>query len=139
MRSIPIRLLGLNGEAITIREHEFYYAYHPGGPELQAVFGRDLTNEMFIDYRRRVAATGGLDFRTEDVDLTFVAYIANGYDRAVEAEVAFTMRGVSSTIVMPRTIHIPAQTELFLTILRAEPGAELIRYAPRIRYRLLDE
>jgi murein DD-endopeptidase MepM/ murein hydrolase activator NlpD len=139
MHSIPTRFLGLNGEAITAKEHEFYYAYHPGGPPFRAVFGRDLTDEMFSDYIRAVDQTGSLQFRTEDVDLTFVAFLANGYDRAVEAEVTLTLRGVSSTIAMPRTIRIPARTEVFLTILRANPGAERIQYTPRVRYRLLDQ
>ncbi len=139
MQSIPTLFRGVNGEAITLEEHEFYYASHPGGEPFVAVFGRDLTNEMFADYAASVDPSGAISFRTEDVDLTFVAFLANGYDRAVEAEVGMVLRGVTSTVSMPRTITIPAHTELFLTILRAQPGAQRLQFTPRVRYRLLDE
>ena len=139
MRSIPTQFKSYDGTSLTLTENEFYYAWHPGGPEFEPVYGRDLTNAMFENHTRRVARSDQLEFRTEDVDLTFVAYLANGYDRPVEADVSFTLRGVRSTVRMPRTIRIPPQTELFLTILHADPGANRIQYAPRVRYRLLDD
>lgn len=139
MRSIPTRFKSYDDRSLTLQQNEFYYAWHPGGPEFEPVYGRDLTNAMFEDHTRRVARSDRLEFRTEDVDLTFVAYLANGYDRSVDAEVSFTLRGVTSTVRMPQTIRIPPQTELFLTILHADPGAARIQYAPRVRYRLLDD
>ncbi|TVQ40112.1 MAG: M23 family metallopeptidase [Spirochaetaceae bacterium] len=138
MQSIPTLFKGHDGRAISLEEHRFYYARHPGGPEFEVILGRDFTNSMFENHSRPVKRSDQLEFRTESIDLTYVAYLANGYDRGVEADISFTMRGVTSTVAMPRSILIPARTEIFLTILHADPRISRIQYAPRIRYRLLD-
>ena len=138
MQSIPTLFKDHEGRAVSLEEHRFYYARHPGGAEFEVILGHDLTNSMFENHSRPVDRSDRLEFRTESIDLTYVAYLANGYDRSVQADISFTMRGVTSTVAMPRSILIPAQTELFLTILRADPEISRIQYAPRIRYRLLD-
>lgn len=139
MRSIPTLFKSHDGSAISLEEHSFYYAYHPGKPPFEVIYGRDLTNSMFEDHNRRVGHSNQLEFRSETFDLSYVAYLANGYNQSVKADVSLTLRGIRSTVDMPRTIRIPARTEVFLTILHADPAVSRIQFAPRVRYRLLEE
>ncbi len=134
MQSIPTRVRDHTGEAMSIEEHRFYYAAHPNGEEFEVVFGEDLTNEDFTDYAAEVSRTNSIEIRTEQVDHTYVLFIANGYDRDVEVEISIQKQGFEATRALPLEMRIPAQTESYVTILHADREARRLQFTPRIRY-----
>jgi murein DD-endopeptidase MepM/ murein hydrolase activator NlpD len=135
MRSIPVRFADHTGSPVTPREGLFYYARHPGGPEFQVVFGEDLEPADFLDHRQQVPRTNQLSIRNEQFDLTFVIYLANGFEEAKEVEVNFRLAGMEPATDLPIRKTIPPLTESFITILRADPKARNWQYAPVVRFR----
>ncbi len=135
MQSIPTRFRDHTGETITIEENRFYYAAHPGREEFEVVFGDDLTDDDFTDHAAEVSRTNSIEIRTEQVDHTYVLFIANGYDRDMDVEVSINKQGFEATRALPLDLRVPAQTESYITILRADPEARRMQFTPRIRYR----
>lgn len=135
MRSIPMRFRGLDGEPVDPTEGLYYYAFHPGGEPFEVAFGSELSNVDFASYSRRIEQTNDLNIRTEQVDSTFVVFLANGYGDEVEVEVSFDLRGMETTADFPQAFVAPAQTEVFLTLVRPVAGARRSEFAPRVRYR----
>ena len=134
MQSIPFRFRG-NTTAFDPQEGFFYYAYHPGGPEFAAVLGRDITPDQYNNHAEPLPRTGEVDVRIEQVDLTFLVFLQNGLDREIDAELALQLAGMTSTAGQTVELLVPAQTELFVSILRPQPGASRIQYGYSLRYR----
>ncbi len=129
MQSIPISFRRYTGEVVEPEEGRHYYAYHPGGPDFDVTFGRDITNDDYADYSKSVEQTNEVDFRTEQVDSTYVAFVVNGYDREISLEVQVRRQGMTATKESPITITVPPLTERFLVILRPEPGRARAQYS----------
>lgn len=133
MQSIPFLLRGADGEALAPEEGRFYYAYHPGGPEFETVFGREILASDYAAYAEPYTARDDIDVRVEQVDLTFVLFVQNGYDRPVDVEIALDLRGLRSDNGRRISRTVAAQTEVFLTILRPIEGASSIQYGYSLR------
>lgn len=134
MQSIPTRFLNHEQRVVSLEESAFYYAYHPGGPDFEVVLGSELRSSDFADHEESIAASERIEFRTEDVDLTYVLFIGNGFDVAMEMEIDIRMSGVRSDVELPVTMTIEPRTERFLTLLRAVPGATQLQFSPSVRY-----
>ncbi len=134
MQSIPTRFLNHEERVVSLEESEFYYAYHPGGPDFEVVLGSELRSADFADHEETIAGSDTIEFRTEDVDLTYVLFIGNGFDVAMEMEIDIRMSGVRSDVELPVTMTIEPRTERFLTLLRAVPGATQLQFSPSVRY-----
>ena len=128
MQSIPIEFLRYTGNSVSPEEGRHYYAYHPGNPEFEVSFGRNISNEDYADYQASVEETNTIEFRTEQVDSTYIAFVVNGYDREVTLEVEIVRRGMTATKKSPITITVPPLTERFLVILRPEAGVARAQY-----------
>jgi murein DD-endopeptidase MepM/ murein hydrolase activator NlpD len=128
MQSIPIEFLRYNGKSVSPEEGRHYYAYHPGNPDFEVTFGRNISNEDYADHQASVEQTNKIEFRTEQVDSTYIAFVVNGYDREVTLEVEVIRRGMTATRESPITITVPALTERFLVILRPEAGVARAQY-----------
>ena len=135
MQSIPIRLRGIDGEAVFPEENSFYYSSHSGGAAFPVSYGADLRNEDFADYRGDAGKANTIDIRTEQVDNSYMLFIGNGFDYAVEATVTLQLRNMSTTVPGPITIRPAAGEELFLTILRPLKGTNNSSYRSSISYR----
>lgn len=135
MQSIPIRMLGTDGNAIDPEEGAIYYAYHPGEPPFDIVFGADLRNEDFADFSGRTSARETIDFRVEQTDLTYVVFMGNGFDYAIDAEVSLRLDSMLSSVESPISIRLEAGEERFLTILRPRENASSWRYGYSVSYR----
>jgi murein DD-endopeptidase MepM/ murein hydrolase activator NlpD len=123
MQSIPTLFRDHTGAAVTLEEGRYYYARHPGGEPFETVFGRDLRHEDFLSHSAAVPLSRQVNFRTERVDSTYIAFVQNGYDRPVEVTVTVSGRGVEATAQLPSTLRIPARSERFFTLVRPAPGA----------------
>lgn len=135
MQSIPFQFRGPRGEAIDPVEGAFHYAVHPDGPPFEMVFGADLTDADFADHRRTVPASGRIEFRAEQFDLTYALFVANGLAEDIEATIDIRTVGMNATRRLPLTLRIPARSELFVTLLRADPALTRWQYAPTVQYR----
>ena len=131
MQSIPVLFRGHAG-SVTAEEGRYYYARHPGGEPFEAVFGRDLAAADFESHSAEVPLNRTVEFRTERVDATYIAFIRNGYDRAVDVKMTVSGRGVAATTDLPKRMRVPAQTERFFTLIRPEPGARELRYSLQV-------
>ncbi len=134
MQSIPFRFQDAE-RAVEPAEGVFYYAYHPGGPEFDAVLGRDVLMEDYADYAAVLDETGTVDVRVEQLDLTFLVFVQNARDREINAELGLQLMGMSSQAGSPIQITVPARTEVLATILRPIPGASRIQYGYSLRFR----
>lgn len=135
MQSIPFAFLGTDGEPVEPRENRFYYAYHPGGPPFEEVYGESLTMADFADYAERFTDGSAIDVRVEQIDLTFLVFVQNGLDREADVEVSFQLRGLQSDAGRVVQLMVPAGTEVLASILRPVSGARTIQYGFTVRYR----
>jgi len=131
MQSIPINFRGQAGP-VSPEEGRYYYARHPGGEPFEPVFGRDLEPADFSSHSEQVPLNRQVEFRTERVDATYIAFIRNGYDRAVDVTMTVSGRGVAATADLPKQMRVPAQTERFFTLIRPKPGARQLRYSLQV-------
>lgn len=135
MQSIPFQFSGLEGEAIDPQTGHFYYAMHPGGEPFEVVLGSELRLEDFADHRGEVDRTGSVEFRSEQFDLTWAVFIGNGLSEEIEATITINMRNLSSDAHLPQVIRVLPGEEVFVTLLRGDPGVTNWRFAPTVSYR----
>lgn len=138
MQSIPFRFLGADNTPVQPQEGTFYYAYHTGKPPFDVVFGDSLTPADFADHTAPIPRTDRIQFRTEEYDLTYALFIGNGFADPIRATVGFNLVNMRAEAHLPLELTIPAQTEVFLTLLRADPAGDRWQYAPTVRYRRVD-
>lgn len=138
MQSIPFLFRGMDGEAISPQEGVFHYAYHPGKPAFDPIFGADLTPADFTDHTAQIEQTNRIEFRTEEYDLTYAVFIGNGFPETISATVGFNLVNMRAEGRLPFELTIPPRTEVFLTLLRADPAGRRWQYAPTVRYRRLE-
>ena len=134
MQSIPFSFYGEDGARVEPTEGAFYYSYHPGGAPFDAVLGRDLTTRDYDDYLAPYTGDEGIEVRVEQVDLTFVVFVQNGYGDSRDVELRFSLQGLTSDLGTAVTVSVPGRSEVFATILRPIPGATRIQYAYSVRY-----
>lgn len=139
MQSIPVRFLGVDGDAVDPQEGEFYYATHPGLPPFEQVYGADLTIEDFADHSAQIATTRRIEFRAEQYDLTYAVFVGNGFENSIDATIDFQLLGMRAEGRLPIEMRIPAGTEVFVTLLRADVNAHRWQYSPTVRYRQVEE
>jgi len=139
MQSIPVRFAGVDGEAVEPREGDFYYASHPGLPLFEQVYGADLTMEDFAAHTASIPTSRRIEFRTEQYDLTYAVFVGNGFENPIDATIGFQLVGMRAEGRMPLEIRIPANTEVFVTLLRADAAAHRWQYSPTVRYRQVEE
>jgi murein DD-endopeptidase MepM/ murein hydrolase activator NlpD len=132
MQSIPTVFRSHTGEAVTPRQGRYYYASHPDGAPFEAVFGRELRHDDFADHSKQVPVSREISFRTEQVDSTYIAYVRNGYDRAVNVTMTVSGSGVRTTAELPVTMRLPPRTERFFTLVRPVPQARSVRYSLQV-------
>jgi murein DD-endopeptidase MepM/ murein hydrolase activator NlpD len=135
MQSIPFRFRGVDGEGISPQEGTFYYAAHPGKPPFELVYGRDLRVDDFADHEAEIPLSNRIEFRTEEYDLTYALFIGNGFPETIDATIGFNLVNMRAESRLPIEITIPPGTELFLTLLRADPAGNRWQYAPTVQYR----
>ncbi len=135
MVSIPIQFLNYDGSPVSPEEGEYYYAFHPGNPPFPVVFGSALKEEDFATHQRKIPANGKIDLRFEQVDSTYIVYLANGMRNAQEVTVDFRLVNLVSGKKSPITVQVQGETEVFLTLLKAVPKATVLEYGYALRYR----
>jgi len=133
MQSVPFRFRGENGESLVPQEGAFYYAYHPGGAPFDESLGSDVTMDAYSDVVR-FSGPEKIDTRIEQIDLTFLVFVQNGFEHNVEVELEFQLTGLSSDRGETVSISAPAKSEVLATILRPIAGASSIRYSYTVRY-----
>jgi murein DD-endopeptidase MepM/ murein hydrolase activator NlpD len=138
MQSIPFLFRGADGEAVQPQQGAFYYAVHPGRPEFEMVFGDDLSVADFAGYSESIERSNRIEFRTEQYDLTYALFVGNGFDEAIRATVGFNLVNMRAESRLPIEVTIPPRTEVFLTLLRADPDGDRWQYAPTVRYRRVE-
>jgi len=118
MSSIPVSFLSTEGVAIIPQEGEFYYATHPGKPAFPMVFGKNLSNADYADYKMPSQATGKVLIRAEQLDLTYILFLQNGADKPMDVQYNLKLDNYTSSNKNPGSVIVPARTEVFLTILQ---------------------
>ncbi|HKK47886.1 MAG TPA: M23 family metallopeptidase [Alkalispirochaeta sp.] len=138
MQSVPFSFRDVEGAPIDPEEGVFYYAAHPGGDPFEEVYGSDLTVADFTDHEAEYTGQGRIEFRTEQYDLTYALFVANGLADPIEATVSFRLVNMRAEGRTPVELTIPPRTEVFVTLLRADPAGDRWQYSPSVRYRRVE-
>ncbi len=133
MQTIPTTFVHYQNHTVEPQEGHFYYAVHPGGVPFEPIIGRDLRASDYDGYLRSVPQSGGIDFRTERIDNSIIAFVSNGLPQAVTLEIRFTTVGVSAERGNLLELTVPAQAEVFCNIFHTISGSRQIRVSPRIQ------
>lgn len=133
MQSVPFEIQGADGP-LQPEQGRFYYAYHPGGAPFEEELGSDLTVAAYAGYREPFLGPETVDTRVEQIDLTFVVFVQNGFSQDMEVELVFQLSGLESDRGETVRVQAPGRSEVFATILRPVAGATSIRYSYTVRY-----
>ena len=134
MPSITVRFLAPDGGAVEPREGGYYYAFHPGNPPFPVVYGQDLTEEDFAGHRGPARTPDRVELRFHRVDGTYVVFVSNGFSEPRRVTVGFSLQGLGPSRPLPVTLDVPAGTERFLLLLKADPRARSLQYSYTIRH-----
>jgi murein DD-endopeptidase MepM/ murein hydrolase activator NlpD len=137
MQSIPIRLLGLLGDGITPKANYYYYAFHRGNPPFETVLGRDITNTDYEGFASPVNATNKIAIRSEQIDMTFVLFIANGLETKADTTIKLQLMNFESSNGKTIRLFLEPLKEVFLTVLKPKQDARSFRYGYRLSYKPL--
>ena len=119
--------------AVIPVESHYYYSYHPGLPQFDVVLGSDLTPGHFDGYVKKVRLNGKVELRIERRDLTYLIFVRNGMSTGATVRVTMSLHGMSSTAGLPVQLDTPAETELFVTLLRPNGSASRYGYSYRLQ------
>lgn len=135
MESIPIRFLNNEGIIIDGKEGEYYYAYNPDMPPFSVSFGKDLVNEDYANYRKAIPSTAKIDIRADQVDSTYVLFAQNPGPGEITLTYTLKLVNFVSTMPIPHSVVIPAQTEVFLCIIHPQNAGQGGSYQISYSYR----
>lgn len=131
-QSIPVRFSTLQGKVERLREGDYHYAVHAGGPSFKAIFGKDLKAEDFAGHRRTIARKDQVTLRPQKDDDTIIMYVQNGYSADKTVEIEFELHNLSASTPMPIRSRLPALSETFLLLLKPiDPTGAETRFSAR--------
>jgi murein DD-endopeptidase MepM/ murein hydrolase activator NlpD len=133
-QSIPILFMNYDGKAVVPAAGQYYYALHPGMSPFTVTLGRLLRNDDFHGYIAKAPANGKIDLRVETVDDTYAVFLVNGSNSTVKAQVKFDLRNLLSSAGNPISLSVPAQSEVFLTLLNPPDPLESYGYASSLSW-----
>jgi murein DD-endopeptidase MepM/ murein hydrolase activator NlpD len=136
MMSVPIRFQNPDGQAWIPEEGEFLYAWHPNSPPFSTLFGLDLADDDYKDTLNRIPLNKKTTVRTEVLDASYIVFFQNGTDKKLEVEYTLKLQNYRSSQANPRTIIVPAESEVFMTILH--PILLKERGSFQINYRMME-
>lgn len=126
-RSIPVTFISANGEVVTRPQEGFYYySAHPKGRPFEVVLGRSITPRSFDGYLNSIPTSQKIDFRTEMVDNTILAFCLNGTTKDIQARINVRFIGLTSDLSYPFTTAIPAGSEIFCGLFRVKQNRALV-------------
>jgi len=137
-QSIPIKLLGLDGEATDPVVGEYYYSKHPGGESFDPVFGKDLKDSDFSGTLTPIKQTDKLSFRDESIDSTTVVYCRNGFNSVVEGTITFKFQNSFSSQGGSIPIKILPLSESYVALVKPKDTTKSFAFSYSISYRVLE-
>ncbi len=137
-QSIPIKVLGVNGEGITPVVGEYYYANHRGKESFSVIYGSDIKNSDFDDYNIDVEHSDKLSLRDESVDNTTIIYCQNGYNSEVKGKFTFSLNNSFTSRATPIEIIIPPLKEVFVCLVRPKDSKKPFAFSYSISYRVAE-
>lgn len=134
-QSIPINFLHHDLTRIVPEAGQYYYAFHPGKGDFDLKLGRLLTNEDFHSWAAKAAPVGdSAEIRMETVDNTTIVFIRNRLPSDIDAAVRFDLHNMQSSNGKLVRMRVPAQTELFVTLLNPKDPLKPSKFASSLDY-----
>lgn len=137
-QSIPIKMYGLDGEALDPVVGNYYYGTHPGKEEFIAVFGKDIVDSDYDDYIVSIPQSDTLKFRDESIDSTTIVYCRNGYNNEVDGKFSFSLQNSFTSIKTPIEIIIPPLSEVYICLVKPKNPGKPFAFSYSISYRVLE-
>lgn len=134
-QSIPINFLNFDRTPIVPEAGQYYYAFHPGRGDFDVELGRLLHNEDFLLWSAAVSPVAGkAEFRIKTVDDTKIVFIRNPLPSAIDAEARFALKNMQSSKGRVVKLRVPAQTELFMTLLNPNDPLKPAEFTSSLTY-----
>ncbi len=132
--SIPMVFRGLNDEAIDPIAGNYYYSKHSDGDDFEVIFGKDLVNNDFKNYIKKVDKSNKFEFRDESVDSTTIIYCRNGYDKKLIGKITFKLQNSVLSKKAPIEVIVPPLSEIFVTLVYPKNPAKAFGFSYSISY-----
>lgn len=137
-QSIPIKMRGLNDEAVDPVVGNYYYGIHTGKPEFVAVFGKDIVDSDYANYLQEIPQSDTLEFRDESIDSTTIVYCRNGYNSEVSGKFSFSLQNSTTSRKTPIELTIPPLSEVYICLVKPKNIAKSFAFSYSISYRVLE-
>lgn len=137
-QSIPIKLIGLEGESLDPIVGNYYYSTHPGEEEFVATFGKDILDSDYDDYLVSVPKSDTLKFRDESIDSTTIIFCRNGYDDDIKGKFKFKLQNSITSKQTQIELVIPALSEVYICLIRPKVPGKQSGFSYSISYSVLE-
>jgi murein DD-endopeptidase MepM/ murein hydrolase activator NlpD len=134
MQSIPIKFLNFDNSLILPVEGEYYYSFHPGRPEFEIIFGKNITNKDYEAYSKDINATDNIEVRVERIDNTFIFFVQNGFNEEKKVSLEFKLKNLVPSKTLPLTVNVEPKKEVYSLFLRVENNSEPSQYSCEYTY-----
>ncbi len=136
VKTLATRFYGHTAKPVSLVVDQYYYAFHPGKPLFKAVFGRDITNATYENYRKTIARGDKIASRTEKIDGTMVLFVRNEYP--VAKDVGVNLLKLENLVIskdVPVVLAVEPLTERFVLFMRQKEPGKSFSYRVNLQYR----
>ncbi|MDH4129663.1 MAG: M23 family metallopeptidase [Spirochaetota bacterium] len=134
--TIPVKFLNYNGKAVSVREGLWYYSYHTGKKHFKVILGHKLKNSTYKNYKETTETDNKFSIETERIDDTYIFFAKNGYNKEKTLTLNFTVfENITSSKSVPLIANIPANSKIFLLLIRKKNSLEKWKFNYRYSYK----
>jgi len=134
LKNIAAKFYGTDGKEISLNEGDYYFSFHTDKQPFNAVYGRDVKESDYKDYKKQFNEKDVFNVREEKIDDVVILYVQNGYKNNSTAEFEFTLTNLISTKPDKFKIEVPAKSEIFLLILKTNEKNKAYKYGYKYNY-----
>jgi murein DD-endopeptidase MepM/ murein hydrolase activator NlpD len=137
LKTVPTTFINYDGKPVTLREGNFYYATHPGGPAFKVDEAIAASAEMKDPkaHRGKVATTNKVEVTEREIDGVLYFYLRNGFSSEKEVFVSFELENMKPLDKEEAKIKVPANTELYVFSAKIDNPAKPANFGFKISTR----
>ncbi len=137
LKTVPTTFVNYDNKPVALKEGNFYYATHPGGPAFKVDEAIVAAAEMKDPraHKGKVATTNKIEVTEREVDGVLYFYLRNGFTSEKEVTVSFELDNMKPLDKSEAKVKVPANTELYVFSAKIDNPAKPANFGFKISAR----
>lgn len=134
-KTIPFKMLDVDGQAIEPVAGQYYYSYHPGKSDFAIQYGKDIQLADYDGYQKALSSPKQqIKVRLVEVDDTQIFFIQNTFSQKYSIKMDFQLENLHLFSNRQGNFEVAANSEIFFGFLKPEDATEEWSYQYRYSY-----